>query len=108
MSIDYADILHGWLGMLAPDFPEYEREYRFHATRKWRFDFAWPVCKVAVEVDGGRWQAGGGRHGSDSDREKINAAVELGWRVLRYSPQQVDDDPTGVIEQIKRVLDLYT
>ena len=26
----------------ADGFPPFEREYRFHPTRRWRFDFAWP------------------------------------------------------------------
>lgn len=37
-------------------------EYRFHETRKWRFDHAWPDRKLALEIDGGVWQNGGGRH----------------------------------------------
>lgn len=28
-------------------------EYRFHPTRKWRFDFAIPHIKVAIEIEGG-------------------------------------------------------
>jgi very-short-patch-repair endonuclease len=59
-----------------------EREYRFHPTRKWRFDFAWPAYKVAVEIDGR------GRHqtvdGVRKDCEKHNEAVILGWAVLRF------------------------
>ena len=64
----------------------FEREYRFHPERKWRFDFADPVNKVAVEIDGGVF--GNGRHsrgaGFRSDCEKLNAAAALGWRVFRY------------------------
>ena len=60
-------------------------QHQFHPTRKWRFDFAWPEQKVAVEVDGGTWS--GGRHvraaGYEAYCQKINAAVLLGWRVLR-------------------------
>ncbi len=33
--------------------PKPAREYRFHRERRWRFDFAWPDYKVAVEVEGG-------------------------------------------------------
>lgn len=64
----------------------FAQEYKFHATRKWRFDFADPENKVAVEIDGGVFA--GGRHtrgvGFRADCEKINAAAVLGWRVLRY------------------------
>ena len=35
-------------------------EYRFHSGRDWRFDFAIPSRRVAVEVEGGAFN--GGRH----------------------------------------------
>ena len=64
----------------------FEREYRFHPERKWRFDFANPHMKVAVEIEGGAFS--GGRHtrgaGFVADCEKYNQATVLGWRVLRY------------------------
>ena len=73
--------------------PKPVREHRFHPTRRWRFDFAWPDQKIAVEVDGvlpGR----GGRHqrmaGFDADTEKTNAAAILGWKVLRFTPRAVN------------------
>jgi hypothetical protein len=63
-------------------------EYRFHKTRKWRFDYAWPDFKVALEVEGGVWT--GGRHtrgaGFLKDIEKYNAAGVAGWTVLRCTP----------------------
>ena len=62
----------------------WEREYRFHPTRRWRFDFAFPAEKVAVEIDGLVW-SGKGRHqtvqGYIRDAEKLEAALQLGWRV---------------------------
>lgn len=81
-----------------------ETEYRFHPTRKWRFDFAWPDKKVAVECDGMVWQAGGGRHNTDADREKINTAVMMGWRVLRFSGAQIKNDPVGCVGKLKQIL----
>ena len=68
--------------------PTPEAEYRFHPTRKWRFDYAWPEHFVALEVEGGIWT--GGRHTSGSgflrDMEKYNAAACAGWLVLRCQP----------------------
>lgn len=66
-------------------------EFKFHPTRKWRFDLAWPENKIAMEVEGGVWT--GGRHtrgtGFLKDCEKYNAAASLGWRVFRFTPKQV-------------------
>lgn len=69
--------------------PAASTEYRFHATRKWRFDYAWPRYRVALEVEGGVWT--GGRHSSGAgfvrDIEKYNHAAAMGWLVLRCQPR---------------------
>lgn len=70
----------------------YEREYRFHPERGWRFDFAFPEKRVAVEVDGAMWGAQGRHQRPDhlaEQNEKQNAATLLGWRVLRFTTAQV-------------------
>lgn len=68
-----------------------EPEYRFHPTRKWRFDFAWPDLKLALEVEGGTWA--GGRHtrgaGYERDCEKYSHAAALGWKVMRFTSGQI-------------------
>jgi hypothetical protein len=65
------------------------REHVFAAPRKWRFDYAWPSQRVALEVEGGVWT--GGRHisatGFLKDIEKYNAAAVRGWRVVRCTPK---------------------
>lgn len=62
------------------------REHKFHPTRGWRFDYAWPAHKLALEIDGR------GRHdrvmGQREDFEKMNQAVLLGWRVLHVQAMQ--------------------
>lgn len=67
------------------------REYKFYPDRRWRFDFAFPSIKLAVEVEGGIYS--GGRHtrgvGYDADMEKYNKAAMSGWAVLRYSTAAV-------------------
>jgi very-short-patch-repair endonuclease len=78
------------------------REYRF-GDRKFRFDFAWPVQMLALEVDGGTWS--GGRHtrgeGFERDCEKQAVAVIAGWRVLRATAQQVrSGEAIGWVKQI--------
>ena len=77
-------------------------EHKFHKRRKWKLDIAWPVKKVAVEIEGGVWKYG--RHNRAStfikDMEKYNALAEMGWLLLRYQPGQID------YKQIKNTLDV--
>ena len=63
-----------------------EREWVFHPIRKWRFDFAWPAIKLAVEVEGRRHLT---YAGFIEDCDKYNTATKMGWRVLRYVPARV-------------------
>lgn len=81
--------------------PKPEREYRFHVKRRWRFDFAWPAHKLAVEIEGSVWTQG--RHtrggGFIADLQKYNIAAIEGWTVLRFSTEQVLDD--AAIRQIQ-------
>lgn len=72
--------------------------------RRYRFDFCWPAQKCAVEVDGGQWKARGGRHARDTDREKHNLAVRLGWRVLRYSGEMLESDPRRCVLEVVELL----
>ena len=76
--------------------PAPEREYRFHPSRRWRFDFAWPSWKLAVEVDGGTYARGrASGHtsitGMARDREKDAEAAILGWTTLRVDSKHVAD-----------------
>ena len=83
----------------------FEQEFKFHPERKWRFDFANFDLKVAVEIEGGAFT--NGRHtrgkGFINDMQKYNAAIELGWIVLRYTHSQINEAET--YRQIKKVCD---
>jgi very-short-patch-repair endonuclease len=89
------DLVAAWLNVAG--IP-YVAQWRFHPTRRWRFDFALgteetiPQLKLALEVEGGQW-IGGHKRGSaaDTDCEKFNAATMLGWKVLRFTTAQVKD-----------------
>lgn len=59
---------------------------------------------VALEVDGGQWKAGGGRHNKDSDRIKLNLAAIMGWRVLRFSYAMLRDE-AACLDVIRRALE---
>lgn len=70
-----------------------ELEYPFAKAlgRRWRFDLAIPMAKLALEVDGGLWT--GGRHARGSgivkQHEKENAAAAMGWRICKCQPRDV-------------------
>lgn len=80
------------------------REHQF-CDRKWRFDFAWPDKKLAVEVEGGT-SFGRSRHskgdGFEKDAAKYNRAARDGWVVLRYSTRMVTDG--SAIDEVLEVL----
>ena len=79
-------------------------EYRFHPVRKWRIDYAFPVQKLAIEIEGGAFTRGRHTRGVVfvNDMEKYNALTEAGWNLLRYQPGKID------YQQVKRVLEKIT
>lgn len=82
MPLDRQLELVGW--------PKPEAEVRFAPPRKFKFDWAYPDLRLAIEREGGIWIKGGGRHnrptGYLKDLEKYNLAAVMGWTVLRYTP----------------------
>ena len=82
--------------------PPLEREFRFHAERRWRADFAHLPSRTLIEVEGGIWIQG--RHnraaGFNADLEKYLAAGLLGWRVFRLGTEQI------TMENITRLIPL--
>lgn len=87
----------------AHKLPEPVPEYKFHPTRKWRFDWAWPgedqqegetwaPESVALEVEGGVFMKDGGHRGMGRflrDIEKYNEAAIMGWTVIRVTTDHV-------------------
>jgi len=82
--------------------------------RRWRFDFAFPEFKVAVEIDGvvmkqigGKWFTMG-RHadvtGMRGDCMKGNAAIMYGWAVLHFLQDEIK--PERALTTTLRVLAL--
>ena len=73
--------------------PELQREFVFHPTRKWRADFAHIETRTLIEIEGGIYVEGGGRHnrsaGFIADAEKYLEAALAGWRVLRLTDRQI-------------------
>jgi very-short-patch-repair endonuclease len=73
--------------------PELQREFVFHPERKWRADFAHVESRTLIEVEGGIFIKGGGRHnraaGFIADAEKYLAAFLAGWNVVRLTEAQI-------------------
>jgi very-short-patch-repair endonuclease len=85
--------------------PEPKPEVRFEPTRRWKFDFAWPLEHLAAEVEGGtRVNGRHSRHdGYERDCEKYNHATLLGWRVLRFTTEMVNDG--RAIDTLRKALE---
>lgn len=78
------------------------REYQFTPDRRWRFDFAWPEVKLALEVEGrGRHQTPAGER---ADCVKYNTAVSLGWRVLRYPASSIQSRTAQVVDEVASII----
>ena len=87
--------------------PELKREFVFHPERKWRADFAHLESKTLLEIEGGVFIKGGGRHnraaGFIADAEKYLEAFLAGWNVVRLTEAQIT---APLIERlIRRVLE---
>jgi len=71
--------------------PKCGREFVLFSPRKWRFDFVFCASKVIVEIEGGTFS--GGRHtsgkGFQGDCDKYNYATARGWKVFRFTGQDV-------------------
>jgi very-short-patch-repair endonuclease len=87
--------------------PALEREFRFHAERKWRADFAHVESRTLIEIEGGVFIKGGGRHnraaGFITDAEKYLAAFLAGWNVVRLTEAQIT--APNIEQIIRRVRD---
>lgn len=75
---------------------EFLREYKFHRTRKWRFDYALlPINNgeenYAIEIEGGVWSQGRHTRGSgmQADMIKYREAAAMGFYVFRFSTDEV-------------------
>lgn len=93
-TTDLADALLSQITALRMPIPI--RDHVFHPVRRWKMDLAWLELMVSCEVDGNEWaQTNGtkGRHGGakgmQSDCQKLNEALLLGWKPYRFTGSQV-------------------
>ena len=76
------------------------------ASGSWigRVDFAWPAQRLVVEADGFAFHAD--RASYRDDRRRSNALLLAGWRVLRFSWEDVVDRPDEVVAAVRAALAL--
>lgn len=62
-------------------------EYKFHAERKFRFDWAIPSLKIAVEYEGLNSEKSGhtSKQGYTKDTDKYYLAQKDGWMLIRLT-----------------------
>lgn len=95
----HAQVLLAELGDFVP-------EYKFHPTRRWRFDFCEVKKKIAVEIEGGVYVNGAHSRGKhfESDAEKYNEATLMGYRVFRFTAGMMErGDLTRVVGEASQI-----
>lgn len=77
-----------------------KKEVKFAKNRKFTFDYANPVLKIAVEYEGIFSEKS--RHtthsGYSKDAEKYNLAETLGWKLFRYTAKMYKN----IVNDIKK------
>jgi very-short-patch-repair endonuclease len=71
-------------------------------TRRAVIDFAFPKCRVAIEVDGFAYHSDVDRF--RNDRARQNALVQDGWMVLRFTWYDLVQTPDAVVAEIRDAL----
>lgn len=72
------------------------------ADHQFEVDALWDAERVAVELDS--WREHGTRDAFHRDRRKANALTLEGWRVLRFTHDDVTRRPAAVAEQLRAAL----
>jgi very-short-patch-repair endonuclease len=67
-------------------------------------DLAFPEIKLAVEIDG--WAYHSSAMAFERDRWRQNDIVLAGWRVLRFTPRMLDEQPQAVVAMVRRAQQL--
>ena len=92
------------LQIQARGMPEPLRQHKFHPSRLWRADFAWPAYRVIAEVQGGTYQhmahsTGTGIH---RDYEKANSAQLMGYIYLQFDREMIEDG--SAVDAIRKAI----
>lgn len=67
-----------------------------------RVDLCWPALRLVVEADGFAFHSD--RRAYRADRARLNALERLGWRVLRFTWEDVTSRPEHVVATVRACL----
>jgi very-short-patch-repair endonuclease len=96
-----SEFLKAWEKVYPHIMPK--QEYRFHEERRWRFDFAWPIQKVAVEIQGFE-QYHTSYEEVFKDYEKYNAATERSWSIFFFMSKHLKEHKMQTIQTVHKML----
>lgn len=82
--------------------PTLQMELPWRSPKKGRVDFAYEADRVIIECDGRRWHTT--MEAFESDRRRDNLAQLNGWRVLRFTWNDLNETPARVLYQISQAL----
>ena len=83
--------------------PRLQHPIAIDAGRTVRADFAWPECRVIVEVDGHQFHSSREQRAADAARQ--NQLVRRGWSVMRFTSDQLIEPEIGrAVRQIADAL----
>lgn len=68
----------------------YERKFQFESTKNWRFDFHIVKLRLLIEIAGSPWSVGRGGKKIANAFCKYDFAEEMGYRVVRLEPHQIE------------------
>jgi very-short-patch-repair endonuclease len=90
--------------LVGSGLPEPVRQFQTPWLKKLngRVDLAYPHQQLVIEADSRRWHVL--YHAFEEDRRRDNAAQLAGWRVLRFTWRMIMDEPSQVVDVVRRAL----
>lgn len=72
------------------------------AVRTFECDFVWLTARLIVELDG--YETHGTRRRFEQDRARDRALTIAGWRVIRFTWRQLEQEPQTIGSDLRRLL----
>ena len=82
--------------------PTLQMPLPWRSSSEGRVDFAYEDARVIIECDGRRWHTT--MEAFENDRRRDNLAQLNGWRILRFTWNDLTETPARVLDQITQAL----